>query len=237
MMENESAPADCMRSVSADGTSVILAGLAENGSLVRVTATGGQIVSALREERSVFSRDQFDTWRQNYPYLYGLDDLPKGGFLSTTENLRFSELPDGPLLIVGDTRISAFSFNLLRAAPDGAKVPVRHAGEDRPVSLAPSLSWLAAARERSLAGDGRRLAWAPGGGTMKTIAELCEGPFDKHGIVLDNKERLPDHFSGASLAIVAAHGSLNPFGRTSPDGKQRLRAAHYVVGAKSCDGP
>jgi CHAT domain len=214
MIEKASAPADCMRSVSADGTSVILAGLAENGTLVRVTATEGRIGSPLREEASLFNRKRFDAWRQDYPYLYGLDTLPRGGFLSTTENLRFSELPDGPLLIVGDTRISAFPFNLMRAAPDGAKVPVRHAGEDRAVSLAPSLSWLAAARERQLPGDGRRLAWAPGGGTMKAIVDFCEGPFDKHGIVLDNQERLPDHFSGASLAIVAAHGSLNPFGGT-----------------------
>ncbi|MGU3660225.1 CHAT domain-containing protein [Methylobacterium fujisawaense] len=204
--------ADALRQISALGTAVVLSGLAENGTLVRVDAVDGKVGQPLREDPNLFSRDLLDKWARDYPFHYGTEKRPANAFLTTTEQLRFSSLPAGPLLLIRDSRMASFPPNILRSGPVGSTSIEPFAGAERPVSSAPSVQWLEAAIQSTAQGDGRRLAWMPGGGTMKSIAELSSGPFEDHHVQLDNQERLPDHFRGASLAIIAAHGNLNPDG-------------------------
>ncbi|RWE32275.1 MAG: CHAT domain-containing protein [Mesorhizobium sp.] len=207
-------PAEIMRQISSEGTNLVLAALAKDGSLVRVTASGGVISAAVREDRSLFSGPKLEEWRENYPFLYGMPGMPANAFLTTTERLRFSQLPNGPTILIADTRLASLPPNLMRAAPLGRQVPFQYAGELYPFSAAPSLSWLDAARRVKEIGDGRRLAWMPGGGTMAAVADFCADTLYEHGFELDRHERLPDHFGGASMAIVVAHGGLNPNGGT-----------------------
>ncbi|MBZ9694917.1 CHAT domain-containing protein [Mesorhizobium sp. CO1-1-9] len=205
-------PAEVMRQISSEGTNIMLAALAKDGSLVRVTASGGIIVAAVREDRSLFSGPKLEEWRKDYPFLYGMPNMPANAFLTTTESLRFSQLPTGPTILITDTKLASLPPNLMRAAPAGGQVPFEYAGELYPYAAAPSLSWLEAARRLKRIGDGRRLAWMPGGGTMASVADFCADTLHEHGFELDRQERLPDHFAGASMAVVVAHGGLNPDG-------------------------
>ncbi|MDG4889735.1 CHAT domain-containing protein [Mesorhizobium sp. WSM4887] len=205
-------PAEIMREISSEGINIVLVALAKDGSLVRVTASGGVISAAVREDRSLFSGPKLEEWRENYPFLYGMPGMPANAFLTTTERLRFSQLPAGPTILITDTKLASLPPNLMRAAPAGGQVPFEYAGQLYPYSAAPSLSWLDAARRLEGIGDGRRLAWMPGGGTMASVADFCADTLHEHGFELDRQERLPDHFGGASMAIVVAHGGLNPDG-------------------------
>jgi hypothetical protein len=209
---DEKAVTDALRRISANGTAVLLSGLAEDGTLVSVRAVNGSIGTPVREDSRLFSRPLLDEWGRDYPFLYGSDDRPANAFLTTTDKLRLSSLPPGPLLLIRDSRMASFPPSLLRAGPYGSSAVTLFAGAERPVSSAPSVLWLEAAMRYKSLGDGRRLAWMPGGGTMKAIAEYSSGPFTAHHVELDDRERLPDYFRGASLAIVAAHGKLNPDG-------------------------
>lgn len=204
--------ADALRKISKTGTSIILAGLATDGSLVRVTATNGSLSAVTREDPSLFSRELLDQWSADYPFTYGMPEMPANAFYTTTESLRLSHLAPEPLLMVWDTRMASFPPNLLRAGAVGASSVEPFAGASRPISYAPSLGWLNSAIAGGPAGNDRRLAWIPGGGTMAAIADYCGDPFERHGVLTDREERLPDYFSGASLAFVAAHGSRNHSG-------------------------
>jgi len=211
---DEKSVADALRRICANGTAVLLSGFAEDGTLISIDAVGGKIGTPVREDTRLFSRVLLDEWSRDYPFLYGADDRPANAFLTTTEKLRLSSLPAGPLLLIRDSRMASFPPSLLRAGPHGSGAITPFAGAHRPVSSAPSVLWLDAAMRCKSSGDGRRLAWMPGGGTMKAIADYSGGPFDAHHVQLDDQERLPDHFKGASLAIIAAHGKLNPDGGT-----------------------
>src|SRR5688572_15341055 len=89
-------------------------------------------------------------------------------FYTTTEDLRFSGLPDGPIVIVSDVGFQAFPPNLVR-------IDDRFAGRTQAMAAAPSLSWLAAARAKGPIGDGRRCAWISladlAGPTLPMIAQ------------------------------------------------------------------
>jgi hypothetical protein len=93
------------------------------------------------------------------------------------------------------------------------------AGRTRPVAAAPSLGWLRAARSIGLIGDGRLCAWISTAAsqaenqTLSMIAQRLGPSFDAYGFVVDNGAQLPAAFAGATMAVIAAHGSVHPEGR------------------------
>ena len=53
----------------------------------------------------VFSVADFRTWKDELPFRYGIDERTPNLFYITTEQLRLSTLPEGPVLIVSDSEL------------------------------------------------------------------------------------------------------------------------------------
>lgn len=197
--------------ISLEGTAVLLAGLDADDALIHVTVESGVVGLPVREPVTNFSRQAFDEWRARDLFNYGLIRLDRDVFEQTTDRLRWSKLPAGRTLVVTDTRMRSLPATLLRQVRSDAP-----AGLHRVTAAAPSLTWLATSRRMTSLGDGRRVAWIPGdpkaGGTLAFIASISEELLAEHGFALDRRERLPDDFEGASLAVVVAHGGLNEHG-------------------------
>jgi len=219
-------PAAWAQNLANDGLAVVQAGLDDEGCLVRVeTAPGDGEPRVVREPSDLFSEERFRAWSQAYPYGYGTNDGQANMFYNTTENLRYSTLPPGPVVLSCDTHIQSFPPNLLRLGDD-------FAGRRQPVAATPSLAWLAAARAKAAAGDGRRCAWissaAAEGQTLTMIADRLRPTFEAHAFRLDEGAVLPSDFAGASIAVIAAHGGVHPDGRyfqvVSDEGVLRVSA-------------
>lgn len=229
-------PAEFARSMSRKGISVLLMGFDANGRVVRQSAVDGQMSAPVREPEAMFLEERFRDWSLNYPYMYGIDEETPNLFFITTDNLRLSELPEGPVVVVADTQLQAFPPNILQE-------PQGFAGERRPMAAVPSLSWLRAAWEKGLIGDGRYCAWistAEGEGESKTlpmIAERLAPVFEDYGFAVDNGPLLPKAFRGATLVVVTAHGGVHPDGRyfqvVSDEGELRVSAADLAAALRN----
>jgi hypothetical protein len=197
-------PAAIAAAVSAE-CAVVALGLDSNGRLARTTWVNGE-GSYVREPADVFSSAAFETWKETLPFGYGVDDGATANFFyTTTEHLRVTSLPDGPVVVVADSDLQIFPANLLRVGDT-------FAGQVRPISAVPSLSWLNASRENPAGSNGLLKAWissrTEGGFTLAMVSERLAETFAKHGVDLDESDQLPEDFTGAELAIVTAHGSL-----------------------------
>ena len=144
-------PAEIACSISRDGLSVVQAGFDSSGRLVRVSAVGGRLEAPVREPDEVILEERFKRWAARYPDLYGIDETTANLFYTTTADLRFSTLPDGPVVLIADARLQPFPPNLVYV--DG-----EFAGRTRPMAAAPSLAWLQAARAKGSIGDGGETA-------------------------------------------------------------------------------
>ena len=196
--------------ISDSGINVVQAAFDRDGTLVRTSTVNGLIQSPVREPAELFSLDQLRAWSRRYPYAYALDD--QNVFYTTTDRLRFSDLPTGPTVLIPDTELQAFPPNLLF-------VNGEFAGRAQPMSSAPSVAWLSAARPKGLIGDGRICAWIPTDPdntamtTLSIMAHRLAPTFEKHGIAVDHAGALPASLAGASVALIAAHGGVHPEGR------------------------
>ncbi|CRI67020.1 hypothetical protein THIOKS13330026 [Thiocapsa sp. KS1] len=205
-------PAEIACSIAREGLSVVQAGFDTFGRLVRVDAIGGRLDSPRREPDDVMNEERFQRWAAEYPYAYGIDETTANLFYTTTEELRLSSLPEGPVVVVADARFQTFPPNLFY-------VDDQFAGRSRPMAAAPSLSWLKAARAKGMIGDGRLCAWISTVGgetesqTLPMIAQRLESTFAQYEVIVDNGSTLPSTFSGASMAIISAHGGIHPEGR------------------------
>src|SRR3546814_18638104 len=83
---------------------------------------------------------RFKAWAKDFPFDYGIDEDSANLFYTTTADLRFSSLPQGPTVLVTETGLQSFPPNLL-FVDDG------FAGRSRPMAAAPSLAWLGEARK------------------------------------------------------------------------------------------
>ncbi len=219
--------AEIARAVSRAGVSVVQASFDEEGRLVRLATTGGELGQPTRETDDVILEERMKRWEVEFPYAYGIDESTPNLFYTTTVDLRISQLPDGPVVVAADASFQAFPPNLLFV--DG-----EFAGRTRPMAATPSLAWLGRAREGAFIGDGRRCAWisiAAGGDsqTLPMIAERLQPTFEDYGFTVDNGPVLPGSFGGATLAVVTAHGGVHPEGHyfqvVSDEGVLRVTAA------------
>ena len=196
--------------ISDSGVNVVQAAFDRDGTLVRTSTVDGLIQPPVRELAELFSRDHLRVWSQRYPYAYARDD--PNVFYTTTDQLRFSDLPIGPTVLIPDTELQAFPPNLLY-------VNGEFAGRLQPMSSAPSAAWLVAARPMGLIGDGRICAWIPTNldnsamTALSNIAHRLAPTFQEYGIAVDHARALPAFLHGASVVVIAAHGVVHPEGR------------------------
>lgn len=219
-------PAASARALSLEGIAVVQAGWDDEGRLIRIETVAGVMREPVREMPDQFDRGHFRAWAGTFPYQYGIDETSTNLFYTTTDNFTFSSLPDGAVVLIGDVGIQPFPPNIIR-------VGEAFAGRSRPMAAAPSLAWLTAARQRYPFGDGRRCVWissaTDAGQTLEMIAQRLEPSFEAHGFALDASPALPSTFSGASMAVITAHGGIHPDGQyfrvVSDEGVLRVSAA------------
>ena len=224
-------PADIASSISKDDLSVVQAGFDAVGRLVRVSAINGELEQPVREPEEIMHEERFKHWKARYPYAYGTDTTTENLFYTTTADIRLSNLPTGPTVVVADVNLQAFPPNLFF-------VGEQFAGRDRPMAAAPSLAWLEAARAKGMIGDGRICAWIStaegedGHQTLPMIADRLQPTFDQYGIMVDTGTTLPATFSGASMAVITAHGGIHPehqyFHVVSDDGALKVTAGELA---------
>lgn len=203
--------------IARDGLGVVLLGIDEDSRLVRVCVEAeGARNSVEGEADDVFSNKSFREWSATFPYGYGSEEFEedKGNmFLNSMRHIGVSALPPERSVMIMDTALQTLPPNLI-------KVGDEFASKDRPVALAPSLSWLSAARLRRHRAAGPARAWistaAPGEvrATLAAMAERLDLVLREHGIPMDTQAEIPGDFAGAEMAIVGAHGGIH-----LPDGR------------------
>jgi hypothetical protein len=202
-------PAEIARAVSREGISVLQVGFDSNGRLVRLSTIGGHLQAPVREPDDIINEERFKAWAVEYPYRYGIDESSPNLFYTTTANLRLSEMPPGPVVVVADATVQLLPPNVFYSGDD-------FSGRTHPMAAVPSLAWLEAARQKGGAlGDGRLCAWistAVGGSgteTLPMIAERLHPTLKEYGFTIDNGPTLPEAFAGATMAIITAHGGIH----------------------------
>jgi hypothetical protein len=201
-------PAEIACAVSRQGLSVVQLGFDSNGRLVRLSAVGGHLQAPVRERDDIMREERFKAWTEEYPYRYGINESSPNLFYTTTADLRLSELPEGPVVIAADVALQPFPPNILFVDDD-------FSGRKRPMAAVPSLAWLNAAQRTGPPGDGRLCAWistAVGGSgsmTLPMIAERLAPTLTEYDFTTDNGPAIPETFSGATMAVVTAHGGIH----------------------------
>lgn len=222
-------PAAIAKALSLKGTSVMLLGSDAEKHVSHVLwHEGGS--SVWREPTDAFSLKDFRSWSEDFPYRYGIDDETPNLFYTSTENLRLTSLPAGPIVVVADTGLQQLPCNILRVGEE-------FAGESRPVASAPSLSWLKAARDNPAQTDGRKIAWISQeeklGQTFVAIKTRLADTLEQYEIELDTGSEIPEGLAGSELVIVTAHGGLGSdqkyFQRVSDEGSLVASGGHLAA--------
>ncbi|MGY3404033.1 hypothetical protein ACVWZV_000146 [Bradyrhizobium sp. GM5.1] len=201
--------ADIARGVSQEGISVVLLGTDTEQRLTRIDWVDGH-ESVTKEASDVFSVSDYRDWTSEFPFRYGIDEKTVNLFYNTTDRLRVTDMPDGPVVVVADAELQQLPSNIIRIGDD-------FAGQKRPMASAPSLFWLKAARANPPATNGRMVAWISQedrlGETFVAIAARISEALEKHGIGLDTGPVIPRNLAESELVIVTAHGGLGLDGR------------------------
>lgn len=221
-------PAIIARAISNSGITVVMAGFGQSGKMFAVEIQAGALKYIAPATDDGLTLPDLEAWVTEFPYRYGVDETDPNIFLNSTEKFRLPVAPHGPILFVTDARLQQFPPNLLRTGD-------QFAGSLCPIASAPSLSWLRAARSNPRVERGTCAAWIPMAKTpehtqtLGMIADRLRPTFDFYGVNLDTTANVPDHLSGADLAIVAAHGGIVPEGRyfqlIADDAELRLAAS------------
>lgn len=229
-------PADMARALSRYGAAIVQAGWDESGQFIQLSTIAGDVQAVARAPQGQMTQAEFQGWAKTYPYKYGIDETTFNLFHVTTEALKWTGLPEGPLVFVNDVALQPYPPNIIRTGDS-------FIGRERAVAAAPSLAWLTAALARGRVGDGRRCAWISSaeqnGTTLRLLIQRFEGLFEDHGIALNSDERLPSDLAGASLAIVTAHGGVHPDGRffqvVTDEGELRVSADDMANALRNID--
>ena len=136
---------------------------------MRVSTIDGKLDAPVREPPDVIVEERLKRWAVDFPYAYGIDESTANLFYTSTADLRLSDLPKGPVVLVADTSLQSFPPNLLY-------VDDEFAGRTRPMAAAPSLAWLGEARAKGMIGDGRLCAWISTaiGGESQTLPMIAQ---------------------------------------------------------------
>jgi hypothetical protein len=167
-----------------------------------------------RIEPSVWTPERFLLWRRFYPRGYGRwqpranlwdrEQPSKSEVRESIKNLSAcSSVLQQELIIVPDARIFGFPFKLM-PEDDG------FLGEDVQISIAPSISWLVAARSKEWAGEFERKAWlgspASGDYPIHLLRNRLGPALAAHKVeVIENAS--PIGLTRKALVIVGSHGA------------------------------
>lgn len=196
--------------VSEGGVNVIMLGLSERGTLVRLAVSNG-ITTLVRESKETFSEKRFREWSDRYPYGYAKVENPMNLFYVTLTGIGLSASPTGPTVLIMDNSLQLMPPNLIMMGDN-------FAGRQSPMASAPSLGWLWAAQRRRL-NTCKKTAWISTefaedrNPALITVAERLRATFDQYEIPLRTTAEVPDDLVESELVIVAAHGSILPEGR------------------------
>jgi hypothetical protein len=198
------------RELSLQGIDVVMLGLSEKGTLVRLQVTNGT-ADVQRETEQVFSGPKFEQWSQKYPYGYAQVNDPMNLFYLTLTGIGISLAPKRPTLLVMDNSLQQMPPNLIMAGDN-------FAGRLKPMAATPSLSWVWGMTSRSFPAT-KKVAWISTeyaedrNPALITVAERLQETFEKHEITLHTSAEIPDDLAESEIAIIAAHGSILPEGR------------------------
>lgn len=224
--------AETMLAISRRGIRVELLAADADQRLIRVSAEAGELTVA--READTFSMQRLHHWANRFPYDYGLDEeqLREAGrdwdpnvFYNSMQGLGLSTSVGDRVLFVLDTQLQRLPPQLLLVADE----PI---GRNAHVAVVPSLTWLNAAINAQGKTYGPPTAWISttaenvANATLATVADRVGEDLEHHGVSLSTAAQVPDALRNASLAIVAAHGSLADenrfFQRVSDEAKFRV---------------
>lgn len=220
--------------ISGEGLCVIMAGFDSMHRVLRVSWDHGVSEAPAVEPRGRMLAARLEAWAVDFPYAYGLENNSANIFYTSTEGLEFGVMPAGPTVLILDTHLQEIPPNLFRSGDV-------FAGQKIPIASAPSLSWLFRARKQPAATDGRRTAWISTadaqGQTLAMIVDRIGPTLAQYEFGLDTGASLPEGFAGSELAVIAAHGGLEPdeqfFQRVSDEGNTRLSISEMASGLRN----
>ncbi|TFZ08940.1 CHAT domain-containing protein [Ramlibacter humi] len=213
--------------VKNENVAVLMVAFDDEGEVITACAAPGAANVVRPAVGAQTAKARLQAWSRTYPYKYG--DISPGEKKFDERSQRWKEEDDSefyasmksidvPLpaadrvLVVAEPELAQLTFNLVLKNRELA-------GYDTALAMVPSLSWLAAVRQRPSGGDGRRLAWLSGGGNtgaldaMQAVHLMTQATLAQHAVALNTAAELPEDFQGAQMAIVTAHGQLGAEGR------------------------
>lgn len=197
------------REISKDDITIHSIALTESGSLVRVTAAGGDLSVAI-EPNNIFDYHAHKHWGRMYPYDYvdlALNDpLALNKMEQSLSSIGISpNCPGQPILLVADVSLQNIPPNLLLV--DG-KIGGLHLA----TASAPSLTWLRLVRSSTMPLGGHRTAWIPASGVagdvLLRLSEDLRDILANHDFSISNDSLIPPNMSNSDVVIIGAHGGL-----------------------------
>lgn len=192
------------RELSFQGIDVVMLGLSEKGTLLRLQVAEG-VANVQREVEEVFSGAKFEDWSDKYPYEYASVDDAGNLFYLTLTGIGISLAPRRPTLLVMDNSLQQMPPNLIMAGDN-------FAGRLAPMAAAPSLAWVWEMTSRKFPTT-KRVAWistehAEGKNpTLIMVADRLQETFATYHVALHTSATIPDDLAESELAVIAAHGS------------------------------
>ncbi|CAD1790200.1 CHAT domain-containing protein [Xanthomonas euroxanthea] len=213
-LEDAAWPLAFMEQISAPGSAALMMALDRDDALVAVLQDQGRTSLVKREaEKSSFG-DVLDDWSARYPWRYGMIDPQDGNneFFMSMGPLSTPIPQSRRLIVVAEPKLLQVPLNLV---PDGDQF----LGQSCAIGFIPSLTWLKASRSKPRLKGAKRLAWISDPGdqvdnsALSAVLVRTSNAFEDHGFEVNTDGSVPETLTEASIAVVAAHGSVGADGR------------------------
>ena len=202
-------PFDTAIKLSLNGPPLFVCGLSSNG-LTCAIFQNGRLIYTEKTDTKNFNPYDYHEWSLTYPHQYAFIEDPNEMF-SSTNTLLFPQLPHDAI-VVTNIRLQKLSPNLYRQDQS-------FTGLLKPVSLAPSLSWLAAKIDVKVKKE-KNLLWIAGEDTQSTgisglarIVHECRPLLEGFGFQTVLDQELSSEVNNATCLVMAAHGGLSTDGQ------------------------